>query len=90
MTTKLIGIRQFSQHLSRILREMKEKNIHFVVMRHGKPVANITPFHGVTEQDWIDEGIDVEALERDIAEAREEAKRGEVYTTEEVRRMLNL
>lgn len=89
MTTKLITIRQFAQQLSKILRDAQEKNIHFVIMRHGKPVANVTPFFFETEQDLIDDGIDVEALKSDIALAREQAKRGEGYSTEEVLRMLD-
>jgi antitoxin (DNA-binding transcriptional repressor) of toxin-antitoxin stability system len=89
MTTKLITIRQFAQQMSKLLREAQENNIHFVIMRHGKPVANVTPFFLETEQDLIDDGIDVEALKSDIALAREQAKRGEGYSTEEVLRMLD-
>ena len=39
----MIGIRNFIRNASRILREAQEQNIHFVVMRHSEPVANITP-----------------------------------------------
>lgn len=85
MTTKLIGVKQFAQNLSKILKESQEKNIHFVVMKHGSPVVNVTPAKkSITEADLRAEGIDVEELRQDIAISRAEAARGELYTTEEV------
>jgi len=85
MKTKLIGIKQFSQNVSKVLKEAQEKNIHFVVMRHQQPVVNITPAKkSITEDDLRTEGIDVEELKKDIAVSRAEAARGELYTTEEV------
>ncbi len=90
MTTKMISIRQFAQQMSKLLREAQEKNIHFVIMKHGKPVANVTPFFFETEQDLIDDGIDVEALKADVARSRAEYARGEWHSNEEVGRMLGL
>lgn len=91
MTTRLIGIRQFGQHLSKILQESQEKNIHFVVMRHGVPVVDVTPSkRAITDADLEAEGIDVEELKRDYAEAMEDVKHGRVYTTAEARKMLDL
>lgn len=91
MTIRLIGIRQFAQNLSKLLQEAQEKNVHFVVMRHGVPIANVTPAqHAITEEDLEAEGIDVEELKRDIAEAREQIKRGDVYSIEEAAKELGI
>ena len=91
MTTKLIGVKQFAQNLSKILKDSQEKNIHYVVMKHGSPVVNITPAKkSITEADLRAEGIDVEELKKDIAIAREEAARGEVFTIEEVAEELGI
>lgn len=88
MTTKIIGVKELAQNLSKLLKLSNEKNIHFIVMKHGTPIANITPTKKyVTDQDMIDEGIDIEQLKIDVAEAR--AERGG-YTTEQVRDMLGL
>jgi nicotinamidase-related amidase len=40
---RFIGIREFRQNLSRLLEEARKRNIHFVVMRHGKVAGHITP-----------------------------------------------
>lgn len=91
MTLRLIGIRQFGQNLSKLLQEAQEKNVHFVVMRHGTPIANITPVkRSMTDADLEAEGINVEELKKDVAEAMEDVKNGMVYSTKEARRMLSL
>jgi len=76
MTTRFIGIREYRRNLSKLIEEARKKNIHFVVMRHSKIVAHVTP---PTEKEMI-----LEELVRDVAEAREQARRGEVYTEEEI------
>ncbi len=81
MTTKLIGIREFAKNLSKILNESQNNNVHFVVMRHSEPVANITP---VKKKKKTKKEIALEELAKEIAEAREEIKRGETYSLEEV------
>ncbi len=91
MTIRLIGIRQFGQNLSKFLQEAQENNVHFVVMRHGKPVANITPAkRAIADADLEAEGINVDELKNDVAEAMEDVKHGRVYSTEEARKMLQL
>lgn len=73
MTIRLIGIRQFGQNLSKLLQEAQEKNVHFVVLRHGKPVANVSPAkHAITDDELAAEGIDVEELKRDFAKGMED------------------
>ena len=51
-------------------------------MRHSEILANVTP---PTKKDMA-----LEQLAAEIAEAREQIKRGEVFSTEEVEKMLGL
>ena len=85
MTTKLIGIKEFSKNPSKCLRHAQEKGVHFVVMRHNEPVANITPIQYQEDDEGPEDyGMTFEELAAEIAEAREQVKRGEVYTEEEI------
>lgn len=43
MTTRLIGIKEFRQNMTELLREAQECNIHFIIMRHHEPVAKVAP-----------------------------------------------
>ena len=82
MTTKLIGIKQFRQNMTKLWKQGQKQNVRFIVMHHSVPVMKVEP---MTEKELL-----LEKLAADIAEAREQVKRGETYTTEEVRRMLGL
>ena len=75
-TTRIIGSKEFRENFSKILDEAQKKNVHFIVMRHSEILANVTP---PTKKDEA-----LEQLAAEIAEAREQVKRGEVYTEEEL------
>jgi antitoxin (DNA-binding transcriptional repressor) of toxin-antitoxin stability system len=77
----MINIRTFRANMPKLLREAQKKNVHFVVMRHAVPVAKVTPLK-------VDH--DYEALVRQVARGRRDARLGRVYTLEEVRRHLGL
>ena len=83
--TQEISIREFRQNLSLYLRAMEVKNIHFVVTRHGRPIAKMTPEKPKKTRKELDE-----ELLQDLREAQAQADRGELYTTEEARRMLGI
>ncbi len=76
MTTKLIGIKQFRRDLTKLTKEARTKNVHFIVMRHSVPQFRVSP---MTRKE-----LELEGLKADIAEARAELKRGEGYTCEEI------
>ena len=80
MKTKLIGIKQFRRDLTKITKEARTKNVHFIVMRHSVPMFRVSP---MTRKE-----LELEQLKADIAEARAQARRGEGYTSDEVRAML--
>ena len=83
MTTRFIGIKELQRDLSQILREAQEKRIHFVIMRHNEPIAEFVPLKQKDKKLRRKE-IVLEELYKEIAQAREEVKRGEVYTEEEI------
>ena len=82
MTTKLIGIKQFRQNVTNLWKEARTKKIRYIVLFHSKPVFEVNP---ISEEDIL-----MERLAADVAEAREQVKRGEVYTEEEAYKKLGL
>lgn len=86
MTTKMIGIKEFRQNLTKLARAGKTKKTRFIVMVHNLPVFKVEPMN---EDDLIDELI-LDKYSAEIEEALQQVKRGEVYTTEEVRKHLGL
>ena len=82
MTTRIISIREFRENMTGLLREAQAKDIHFVIMRHAVPVARVAPFSK--------KEMALEELTREIAEARAQAKRGEVFTQKEIEKMMGL
>lgn len=82
MTTRLIGIKEFRRNLTKLSREAQTKNVYFIVMRHSVPVMKVMP---MTQKD-----LELDKLRADIAEARAQAKRGEGYSSAEIRTMLGI
>jgi len=81
-TTRTVNVRTFRAHLTQLIDEAREKNIHFIVMRHSEPIAHLIPVKKLHRS--------LEELEADIAKARKQYARGEWYTSAEARRMLGL
>ncbi|MEK7591627.1 MAG: hypothetical protein AAB489_05490 [Patescibacteria group bacterium] len=82
MTTKFIGIKKFRRDLTKVTKEARSKNVHFIVMRHSVPVLRVSP---MTHKE-----LELEQLKADIAEARAQARRGEGFSSDEVRVMLGI
>lgn len=76
MTTKAIGIKKFRENITSLWKEARKKKIKYIVMYHSEPIFEVTP---IDEEELI-----LEKHVAEIAEAREQIKRGEVYTQEEV------
>ncbi len=80
MITKVIGIKQFRGNITSFWREAKLKNIRYIVMHHSKPILEVNP---------IDEDeLMLETVVKDVKKARSQAKKGKIYTSEEVRKKL--
>lgn len=82
MTTKLIGIKEFRRNLTKFSREAQKKDVHFIVMRHSVPLMRVSPLSC--------KELELEQLKADIAEARAQIKRGEVYSLEEIKTELGI
>lgn len=82
MTTKLIGIKEFRRNLTKFSKEAQTKKVCFIVMRHSEPVMKVLP---MTRKE-----LELEKLRADIAEARAQARRGEGYSSAEIRSMLGI
>ena len=82
MTTKIIGIKKFRENITSLWKEAKKKKIKYIVMYHSKPILEVNP---IDEDELI-----LEKFAEEIKEAREQVKRGEVYTQEEMEKLLGL
>ena len=82
MTTKLIGLKEFRTNISTLWKQAQKQQIRYIVLHHTKPILEINP---IPEQELI-----LEKLTSDIKVARAQAKRGQVYTQAQVRKLLGL
>jgi antitoxin (DNA-binding transcriptional repressor) of toxin-antitoxin stability system len=82
MTTKLIGVKEFRQNISSLYKKAKKENIQYIVLNRNLPIFKVSP---LSEKDAT-----VEKLAIDIAEAREDVKKGRLYTADQIRRDLKL
>ncbi|MBU1151291.1 hypothetical protein KJ632_00515 [Patescibacteria group bacterium] len=80
MTTKLVGLKEFRLNLSSLTKEVESGKVRLIVLKKNKPVLEVNPI------DSEDEVYTLEDLERDIQEAREQVKRGEVRSLDEVKK----
>jgi len=82
MTTKLIGVREFRQNIAKLYEKAKKNNWRYVVLNHNQPIFKVEP---LSEKDAI-----IEKLAFDIAEARDEVKKGKVHKFEDICKDLGL
>ena len=81
-TTKLIGLKEFRANITSIWKKARKYNIRFIVMNHSTPIMEVSPI--------MDADVALEKLAADVKEAREQFKRGEFYTQEEVFKHLGI
>lgn len=82
MTTKLIGIKKFRENISQIWKEAQKKEVQYIILYHSKPVFTLNP---IREEDMV-----FQKLAQEIKEAREEVRRGEIYSEEEIYKALGV
>ena len=82
MTTKFIGIKDFRLNLASYTKEAKMKNIRFIILRKNIPVLEVK---SLDEKEFT-----LEKLAAEIAEAREDVKKGRVYTEEQIMKEFGL
>ena len=82
MTTKLIGVREFRQNMATLYAKAKKNNWRYIILNRNQPIFKVEP---LSKKDAI-----IEKLAQEIAEAREDVKKGRVYDFEEVCKELGL
>ncbi|PIQ77671.1 hypothetical protein COV82_03255 [Candidatus Peregrinibacteria bacterium CG11_big_fil_rev_8_21_14_0_20_46_8] len=82
MTTKFIGMKDFRQNMATYTKKAKQQNVRFIILKKNVPVLEIK---AIDEKE-----ITLEKLAEDVAEARKQIKRGEVYTQAEVMKELGI
>ena len=82
MTTKLIGVKQFRQNIATLYKQATKNNWRFIVLNRNQPIFKVEP---LSKKDAI-----LEKLAAEIAEAREDVKKGRLYSFEEVCKELGL
>lgn len=82
MTTKFIGVKEFRQSIAPLYKQALKKNIRFIVLNHNKPIFDIRP---LSEEDAT-----LEKLVFDIQQARQDVKKGKLYTSKQVRELLKI
>lgn len=76
MTTKLVGFKDFRQNLASYAKTVKNGEIRLIVLRKNIPVLEV---NAINEKTFA-----LEKLALEIAEAREQVKKGQVYTQKEI------
>jgi len=76
MITKFVGTKQLRQNMAKITRDAQKKNERIIVLRKNQPIFELRPL--------LAKEFFVESFRRDIEEAREDVKKGRVYSFEEV------
>jgi len=82
MTTKLIGVREFRQNMATLYAKAKKNNLRYIILNRNQPIFRVEP---LSKKDAI-----IEKLTQEIEEAREDVKKGRLYTAEQIRRDLKL
>lgn len=76
MATKFIGFKEFRMNLTKITKEATTKGVRYIVLNKNAPVLEVK---GIKEKD-----VTLEKLVDEVSEAREQIKKGKVYTEEEI------
>lgn len=87
MTTRVIGIKEFRQNITKLSKQSckKKGGTRFIVMRHTVPIMEVKM---IDDEDGLTDELMLEAYKDEIEEALRQVERGEVYTSEEVLAML--
>lgn len=45
MTTKLIGMKEWRENMTKIWKKSKNKRVRYIVLNHSKPMFEVSPLH---------------------------------------------
>lgn len=80
MNIQLVGIKDFRQNISSFVKKARSSNRTFVVTSHNKPLFEIKPF----QDNYLSE-----SLLEDIREAKNDIKKGRLYSQKEILKKLS-
>ncbi|MBT3413095.1 MAG: hypothetical protein HOJ15_02935 [Candidatus Jacksonbacteria bacterium] len=82
MTTKIVGVKEFRDNMTRYWKKARKENIRYIVMHRSTPVLEVNPLMG--------DNFVLEELAKEISKSRKEVAAGETYSHQEVCKMLGL
>ena len=82
MTTKIVGVKEFRDNITRYWKKARKEDIRYIVMYRSTPVLEVNPLKG---EDFV-----LEELAKEVKKSREEAAKGKTYSHQKVCKMLGL
>ena len=82
MTTQIIGIKEFRNNITSLWRKARQQKTRYIVMHHSTPIFDVQPLAG--------ERLVLSNFAKEITEAREQVKKGMVYSEEDVYKQLGI
>ena len=82
MTTKVIGIKEFRNNITSVWKDIRKGGVRLIIMHHSTPIFEVTPIK--------EDRLTLEKFTNEIKEAREQIKKGEVYSETQVYKELGL
>ncbi len=82
MTTLFIGLKDFRQNISTYALNAQKKKIRYIVLKKNKPMFEVKPLTA--------KAFAMEQLHSELEEAREDVRKGKVYTYEQALKKLGL
>ena len=82
MATRFVGTKQLRQNMAKITKDALKKKERIIVLRKNQPIFELRP---LSDEDSL-----IESFRKDIETAREQARKGKVYSQDEILRELGL
>lgn len=83
MATILVGLKEFKSNMNAFTKKMKEKKVNLIVLNKNKPILEVRAID--SEDDFILDDVILE-----VAESRAQVAKGEVYSLQEARNILQV
>lgn len=80
--TQVLGLKEFRQDITSLWKKARKNNVRYIILYHSMPIMEVNP---LDEKEFI-----LEKLAADVSLAREQAKKGRIYSQKEVYKKLGL
>lgn len=82
MTTKMIGVKEFRQNMTKISNESLQKKQRLIILRKNEPIFELKPLSK--------EDASLEKLMADVNDSLSDLKKGDVYSHNEIKNLFGL